>query len=33
MLGSRRRVVGIGQTPGPLGQQILQFQVAEPGQR
>jgi hypothetical protein len=33
MLGHRRRIVGIRQSRGPLGQQILQFQVAKPGQR
>src|ERR1700719_2603201 len=33
MLGSRRRVVRIRQPCGPLGQQILQLKVAEPGKR
>jgi hypothetical protein len=33
MLGSLWRVVGIGQPLGAVGQQILQLEVAEPGQR
>jgi hypothetical protein len=33
MLGSRRRVVRVRQPRGPLGQQILQFEFAEPRQR
>jgi hypothetical protein len=33
MLGSRRRVVRVRQPPGPLGQQILQLEIPEPGQR
>ena len=33
LLRHRRRVVGVRQPRGPLGQQILQFQIAEPGKR
>ena len=33
VLGSRRRVVGVRQPRGPLGQQILQLKIAEPGKR
>jgi hypothetical protein len=33
MLGHRRRVVGVRQPLGPLGQQILQLKIAEPGKR
>jgi hypothetical protein len=31
--GSRRRVVRVRQPLGPLGQQILQLEIAEPGKR
>src|SRR5580700_5562106 len=33
MLGSRRRLVRVGETLGPVGHQVLPLGVAEPGQR
>jgi hypothetical protein len=33
MLGSRRRVVGVGQPLGAVGHDVFEFEVPEPGQR
>jgi len=33
MLGSRRRVVRVGQPFGPIGEDVAELEIAEPGQR